>query len=145
MPKQEKPMSRSGYDEDIYSDEDRRRADLYRGAVASAIRGRRGQAFLKEMLAAMDAMPVKTLIAGDLESSGQVCAIGSVGRARGIDMKDLDPEDTETVATTFGVSEALAREVVYMNDEWFEYMKIETPGERFDRMRAWIKDQILSD
>jgi hypothetical protein len=38
----------------------------WRGAVASAIRGGRGQAFLREMLAAMDAMPVKRLVANEL-------------------------------------------------------------------------------
>lgn len=42
----------------------------WRGAVASAIRGKRGQAFLREMLAALDAMPEKRLIAGSLVFDG---------------------------------------------------------------------------
>lgn len=57
-------MSRSGYSDDYDGDN----WDLirWRGAVTSAIRGKRGQAFLREALAALDAMPEKQLIAGDL-------------------------------------------------------------------------------
>lgn len=135
-------MSRSGYCEDIDSDEQQRRANIYRGAVASAFRGRRGQAFLKEMLAALDAMPEKKLIAGELEQDGAVCAIGAVGKARGLDMSDLDPYEIVTVALKFGVADALAREIAYENDDPY---RVEDPWQRYDRMRKWIKDQILSD
>ena len=45
-------MSRSGYSDD---DEDGRLA-MWRGAVQSAIRGKRGQAALRELLTALDAM-----------------------------------------------------------------------------------------
>lgn len=135
-------MSRSGYSEDIDDDESQRRANIYRGAVASAFRGRRGQAFLREMLAALDAMPDKKLIANDLQKDGEVCAIGAVGRARGVDMSDIDPDDVETVAETFGIAEAMAREIVYDNDD---YWRSETPEQRYDRMRAWINGQILKD
>lgn len=145
-------MSRSGYTDD-YEDNS---LHLYRGAVASAIKGRRGQAFLKEMLAAMDAMPVKRLVAGELEEPDQVpcshwglyetqavCAIGTVGQARGVDMSRLDPEDADGVASKFGIAEAMAREIVYMNDEgnWYP----ETPEQRFDRMRKWIVSEIRAE
>jgi hypothetical protein len=131
-------MSRSGYCEDY--DWDEGQANLYRGAVASAIRGKRGQTFLREMLAAMDALPEKKLIAGELETAnGAVCAIGALGKARKIDMANIDPEDAETVAHLFGISDKLAREVVYTNDEWFDR---ETPEHRFEKMRAWIITQI---
>lgn len=131
-------MSRSGYDED--ADWDDTSIWLYRGAVASALKGKRGQAFLKEMIAALDAMPVKELVAWELEQNGAVCAIGSVGRARGIDMTKLNPEDPDGVAETFGIATAMAREIVYMNDEavWEQ----ETPEQRFGRMRRWIDSQI---
>lgn len=134
-------MSRSGY-----SDEWNDWASIcWRGAVESAIRGRRGQAFLKEMLAALDALPEKRLIAHDLECNGEVCAIGAVGKARGIDMKPLDPEDYGRVADTFGVARAMAQEIVYMNDERVAQYKAETPEQRFDRMRAWVVAQIKSE
>lgn len=126
-------MSRSGY----YDDDGEQWATIrWRGAVASGIRGKRGQAFLREMLTAMDALPEKKLVARELEMDGQVCAIGSVGMARGIDMSQLDPENYSKVADAFGISEALAREIVYENDEggWCD----DTPEKRFERMRAWV-------
>lgn len=130
-------MSRSGYSDD---GDDQWAFIRYRGAVASAMRGKYGQAFLNEMLAAMDALPEKRLIAEDLmEVEGAVCAIGAVGKARGIDMTQLDPENIERVADTFGIADCLAREIVYTNDECFDR---ETPAERFVAMRAWIKNQI---
>ena len=61
-------MSRSGYVDDMC---DQWAMIRYRGAVRSAIRGRRGQAFLREMLAALDAMPEKRLTAGALVFDGQ--------------------------------------------------------------------------
>lgn len=131
-------MSRSGYSEDCQG----WALICWRGAVESAIRGKRGQAFLEEMLYAMAVLPERKLIFHDLESDdGAVCAIGAVGRARGIDMKVLDPEDRDAVAKAFGIAPALAAEIVYMNDEanW----RSETPEERFARMRKWIEDQLF--
>jgi hypothetical protein len=126
----------------------------WRGAVKSAIRGKRGQAFLYEMAHAMAALPFPRLIADDLASTDKVsfshwgmieaesvCAIGAVGKARGIDMSQLDPEDYNTVAGTFGISEALAQEIVYLNDE--AGRRGETPEERFNRMRKWIENNLF--
>lgn len=129
-------MSRSGYSDDC----DGWALIRWRGVVASAIRGKRGQAFLTEMLAAMDALPEKQLVAWELEAHGQVCAIGSVGLARGVDMSKLDPEDSATVAGAFGIAEPLAQEIVWMNDEAGPWK--ETPEQRFARMRQWIASNI---
>ena len=118
----------------------------------SAIRGKRGQAFLREMLAALDAMPEKKLITEDLErqpeglpfalrEEGGVCAMGSVGKARGIDMTALDPHEPDQIAATFGVAEVLAREIAFENDEGGPWWK-ETPEARWARMRKWIESQI---
>lgn len=116
---------------------------MYRGAVASATKGKRGQALLKELLGAMDAMENKRLVAWELEKDGEVCALGALGKARGIDMSKLDPEYAKQVAKTFGIAPALAREIVYMNDEavWNK----EKPAARFTRMREWIASKILPD
>src|SRR5229473_3282486 len=119
-------MSRSGYSDDYEN------VNLWRGAVDRSIRGRRGQAFLKEMLDALDAMPDKRLITGDLIYDGSVCAIGAVGVKRGMDMKDIDPEDHKAVASKFGVAHAMACELMYLNDECGHFT--ETPEERFVRM-----------
>lgn len=129
-------MSRSGYSDDC---EDQWALIRWRGAVKSAMRGKRGQAFLRETAAALDAMPSKELAANALRTdSGAYCTLGAVGRARGLDLSEIDPYDIETVAFRFGLSEALAREVVYQNDEgsWFN----ETPSQRWQRMRKWVSE-----
>jgi hypothetical protein len=53
-------MGRAGYSEDC----DGWALIRWRGAVTSAIRGKRGQAFLREMLDALDALPVKRIASG---------------------------------------------------------------------------------
>lgn len=134
-------MSRSGYSEDYFGDEPQI-ANLYRASVARAIRGKRGQAFLREMAAALDAMPVKELITGEVVSpEGQVCAIGSVAVARGTDVKDLDVTDQDEVGKTFGVARSLAAEIAFENDDDFG-SRPETPAARWQRMRNWVGRQL---
>lgn len=141
-------MSRSGYSEDCDNDW---AMICYRGAVKSAIRGARGQAFLKEMLAALDAMPMKRLISDELEGTDRlslshwgivqieaVCAIGALGKARGVAMDAIDAHDPPQVSGAFNIAESLAREIVYENDEGAGYWSKETPEQRFARMRAWV-------
>lgn len=133
-------MSRSGYTDD-YGDDDPLALGRYRAMVASATRGKRGQALLKDILIAMNGMPCKRLIAHELEEQdGAVCAIGAAGKLRGVDMSKLDPEDAETVAGRFNVADCLAREIVWENDECGR--RRETPEERFRRMRKWVRSQI---
>ena len=88
-------MSRSGYVDDF---DEQWSLIRWRGAVRSAIKGARGQAFLREMLEALEAMPDKRLIEEELEQNGEVCALGSVGLKRGIDMKALDPDDNDALS-----------------------------------------------
>lgn len=130
-------MGRARYSEDI----DQWALIRWRGQVASAIRGARGQAFLRELIQALDAMPEKKLIAHELEQSGNVCAIGSVGARRGIDMSKLDPEDPDGIAAEFGIAQQLVREIEFMNDEAILWN--ETDGDRWKRMRAWAEEQLI--
>lgn len=125
-------MSRSGYTEDG----DDWAMIRWRGAVTSSLRGKRGQAFLREALAALDALPSKELIAHDLSTSGGVCMLGAVGRAREIPMEGVDPEDHHTVAGLFGIAHALACEIMWENDE--ATILKEAPAQRWARMRRWI-------
>lgn len=126
-------MSRSGYSEDS------EHLAMWRGQVASAIRGCRGQAFLRELLDALNAMPVKRLIANDLRKDGEVCALGSVGAKRGIDLEGLDPEDYDTLANVFGIANQLVQEIEYMNDdaEWND-----TPEKRWQRIHSWATSHL---
>lgn len=133
-------MGRAGLVED--DDFDNWASIRWRGAVTSAIRGKRGQAFLKEMQAALDALPAPKLIAHDLiTNDGCVCALGAVGKARSMDMDKLDPYDIDTVAGAFGLVDALAREIVYVNDE--DGPRKETDEQRYSRVLRWIKSQII--
>ncbi len=129
-------MGRACYTDDIFDNWSHIR---WRGAVASAIRGKRGQAFLRELRDALDAMPEKRLIAHDLQSDCGVCTLGSVGAKRGLDMQELDPYDYIDVAVAFGIAEPLVREIEFENDEgsWGE-----TPEQRWARMRQWVEANI---
>lgn len=138
-------MSRAGYSDDI----DNWQMIKWRGQVASAIRGQRGQTMLKDLLAALDAMPVKRLVSNELETvDGEICAFGALGRARGIDMQSIDPEDPDQVAAAFDIASQLAREVVYENDEcdrgYFggDEWRTESPEEKWIRMRKWVASRI---
>lgn len=113
------------------------------GAVASAIRGKRGQAFLREMKAAMEALPKKELIADELMLGGEVCAIGAVGLARNIEMQRLDTEDHYTLARVFNISETLVREIMFANDKGNSpWRHNETPSQRYQRVMRWIDEQL---
>lgn len=131
-------MSRSGYSDDCGG------WDLicWRGAVSSAIKGKRGQAFLIKLREALDAMPEKRLIAEELEADGQFCTLGVLGAKRGIDMSGIDPE-------AFDIAPALAAEIVFENDEYpggfydgSGKWSRETPEQRWQRMRNWVESSI---
>ncbi len=132
-------MSRSGYDDYDY-DEGNWSYIRYRGMVASATRGKRGQQLLRDILLAMNGMKIKQLIADELEDNGAVCAIGAAGKMRGVDMSNIDPEDYHSVAGSFNVADCLAREIVWENDDCGP--RKETPEQRFIRMRNWLRSQI---
>lgn len=137
-------MSRSGYTDD-FDDEYANWANIrWRGQVASAIRGKRGQAFLKELLTALDEMSEKRLIADELAKDGEFCAIGTVGKKRGIDMSEVDPDDYQSVADTFGIAHQLAQEIVWLNDEGAPTWD-ETPEQRYSRVRQWVTEKIREE
>ncbi len=129
-------MSRSGYSDGL----DQWDLIRWRGQVASATRGKRGQALFRDLLAALDAMPEKVLIAHELEKDGEVCALGALGKARQLNMQDVDPEEPDQVAAMFNIASQLAQEIVYHNDEGGMYD--ETTQHRWQRMRAWVAAQI---
>lgn len=132
-------MSRSGYSEDC----DGWALIRWRGAVASAVRGKRGQAFLKEMLAALDELPEKQLIPGKFVADDGVCALGSVGVKRGIaGIRDIDPYDRKTVSDILGIAPALAAEIMYINDDAAPYWRSETSERRWERVRDWVAERL---
>lgn len=162
-------MSRSGYHDDC----DPLSTGRWRGMVASALRGKRGQEFLRALASSLDAMPEKRLIAHDLVADGEHCTLGVLGAARGINLRSLDPENYDQVAAAFGIAPCLAQEIVYENDEAFddhEWVEVEICGpvrrgypdhgrhcvtrrvpvpnaeeKRWTYMRAWVQEHIARE
>jgi hypothetical protein len=131
-------MSRSGYSDDCENWSMIR----WRGQVTSAIRGKRGQAFLRELITALDALPEHRLIADELQAGCEVCAIGSVGLMRGIDLTQLDPHDYDHLAAEFGVAPQFIQEIEWMNDEAYFG---QTPEGRWKYMRDWAEKNLRVD
>ena len=130
-------MSRSGYTEDDGSD-NQWRYIMWRGTVASATRGKRGQKLLRDLLAALDAMPEKRLVARKFEAAGDFCALGVLGAQRGIDIKQFDSSEEddygdydERIGAAFDIADPLAREIMWRNDECVtdsKWLKVEVCG-----------------
>jgi hypothetical protein len=141
-------MSRSGYVDEL-GDIEQRDYAMWRGRVASAMRGKRGQEFLRKCLAALDAMPQKRLIADVLVHGDEVCTLGAAGKAMNIPgLEKLDPEEHEMLGLFFDVAPCLIQEIEFENDEvnrtsWIGDIRVEeTPEKRFERMRKWLVDHI---
>lgn len=165
-------MSRSGYSEDCDNDWSLIR---WRGAVKSAIRGKRGQALLKEMLEALDAMPVKRLIRGELVATGlpeciyrpepredvivggdqlvngrgEVFSIGEVCAFGALGMKrgvDMSTLDAHDSESVAGAFNVA--DALAKEIAWInddDGWHNETPEKRFERVRAWVEGQIIKE
>lgn len=159
-------MNRSGFNDDC-DDDDPLATGRWRAAVNASLRGKRGQAFLRELLAALDAMPDKRLIADAAVADGCMCTLAVVAAKRGVDLErlDYDMQDWawDRVAATLGISESMAREVMYINDEHTSvrgWVRLDGPpdrwntepeaylplpdveGRRWQYMRDWVANQI---
>jgi hypothetical protein len=135
-------MGRSGY-VDGFWDGDGYSPGLYRNAVERSIKGKRGQAFLRQLAAEMDAMPEKVLIADELvNADGDCCTMGVIFKARGIDVSDVDYDDRDQVAKLINIAPSMAAEIAYENDDDFNYSSKETPEQRWIRMRKWVAKKL---
>lgn len=139
-------MSRSGYRE-YDGDGDILAMGRWQAMLKSAFQGKRGRQFLIDLRDAMDAMPVKRLISGELkDADGEVCAIGSVAVRRGVDISDMlmppdcDPDDwhsdweseaeenAERLSERLDIAACMAQEVMYQNDEC-DQLHLDSTGE----------------
>jgi hypothetical protein len=138
-------MSRAGYSDDL----DPLDLGRWRAQVASAIRGKRGQAFFRQLIEALDAMPEKRLVTGDLQDdSGCVCTLGALAKHKGADLEQLDTYDYDDLGQRFNIAHQLAQEVMFENDEHGTWANVdgawvkETPEMRWQRMRKWAEKQL---
>jgi hypothetical protein len=135
-------MTRLHYYDD---DSDPSQEGLAAGALRSAIRGERGQRFIRDLVQALDALPLPDLAAGALEDeeTGCPCAFGAVRRFRGADAvplwfhpmeEDVTPDN---LAKPFNVSKTLAWAVVQVNEDGMIGNDEETRRLRWKRVRDW--------
>ena len=128
-------MSRSGYSDECEN------LQLWRANVGRTLSGKRGQQFLRDLRVALDALPEpKRLIAHELKAeTGEVCAMGSVGLMRGLDMSAVDESEPDEVGGLFKISSMMAQEIAYVNDE-MGYR--ETPEARYERVSKWVNENL---
>ena len=159
-------MSRSGYNDD--DSDDPLTVGRWTAAVNASLRGKRGQAFLRELLDELDAMPDKRLIANAATKDGCMCTLAVVAAKRGHDLQKLDYDmemwEWDRIADQLGISQAMAREVMYINDEHTDergWVRLDGPpdpwgGEpeaylplpnveerRWRYMRDWVAKQLI--
>ena len=132
----------------------------FRGQVASAIRGRRGQATLKQAAEAMERLPRRQLITGELCDGTGVCVVGAViyddfkskglspkaawNKLRGLSRKiGRDAYEIEEYAVKeLGFTRALANEVQFENDEGAGFGL--DPRASYSGMLGWLR-RMTSD
>lgn len=105
---------------------------LWQANCARQLLGKKGQTALKELEAALLALPSKRLIADQLVSeNGDVCAIGALALHKGATTAQLAEEDDEAmedVGESFGLPRLVAWKVVEYNDVDLESYSIRAPG-----------------
>lgn len=160
-------MGRIGYSED--EDYPGQHA-LWQGNVMRCLNGRRGRAALRELEAALLALPSKRLIAHKLVEEGEVCAIGALALHKGDTIEHLatfDEEDMVGVGEHYGVPALVAWAVVEKNDYDLDSYTITAPGpnqyryyhgqqggyrltvqvtpeERYNYLLAWVQRRLAA-
>lgn len=127
---------------------------LWPSIARRAIKGKRGQEFLKELEAALVALPEKKLIMNELcDKDGQVCVLGAVAVERRVkdgatreDAKRKIHEEcwdessaVQQAREELGITHVLSWEIMHKNDELYYKM---TPEQRYKAMLAWVREQI---
>ncbi len=121
----------------------------YEAAKRSTLRGRRGQAFLRELVAALDALPQPELSEGALgdQRTGCVCALGAVALAQGQSFADLAKDDgngsPDEAAEWYSISPTLANEIISANDDWRDGNTVDVRRSRWRHVRAWAVRHLI--
>jgi hypothetical protein len=139
--------------------------NLWMANYARQLKGKPGQAFLRELRDALLALPEKALIEGQIAKGGQVCALGSLALKRRVDAGEsreaviadlssinVNPNDDdfdgryiyEWARAVLNAPRYLAWMVPSENDDdgmhWTPNGIIEvTPEQRYERMLRWVE------
>jgi hypothetical protein len=142
-------MSRSGYSEDYDYDSGGAPPEFYWQALDNAMRGKRGQALLRDIAAGMDAMEHKVLVKGFLRDGGAFCMVGVATNVRNVNLEDIpDGELFEQdagywitkLARRLNVAQCVIASLIWQNDEFGA--PNESPAGRWRRIRSWIDVEI---
>lgn len=107
--------------------------------AASALKGRRGQKFLRSLIAALDAMPVKELVSGEFRAAeGQQDALGAVAAARGVDLYHIEGWDHRLMGLRLDIPSSLVAEIIAQNDHGVPVLKSK---EICGPLPPWIPEQ----
>lgn len=135
----------------VHSNDNYHEVLLWRANLRRQLAGRRGQQLLRELLAAIDALPEKKL-GTQLYDGDQVCSFGAVALQRRVaageepqavlaDLQSHNDEADDGLMPDWAewylqIPPHMAWEIPFVNDN--EYGDLETPEQRWIRVRAWI-------
>lgn len=130
--------------------------ELWTANAERAIRGKAGRRFLRELRAAMEALPDKRLIEGSFSLGGEVCAMGAVAVQREIAAGKTREEALALVEEVWGgegrtdddgasigrealgLTYVLAWELAFLNDgDGYDRART-TPEDRYRKVMKWI-------
>jgi hypothetical protein len=154
-------MSRISYSEDeAYPGQHA----LWQANCRRSLAGKAGQAALRDLVAALEALPAPVLIAHHLARKGEVCAVGAVvlhrkvnlGQARDAVLRELEGEpieedawdwedeegETEGVGVAVGIPRLVAWRLACLNDIDLDYC---TPAQRYEKVLAWARKRLRAD
>lgn len=129
-------------------------AALWEANLTRSLAGRRGQQSLRELEAALLALPEKRLVADALETDAGVCAIGALAKFKQYDGDMALPEVLDEyeeykvqdamlkVAKELGLPKLVATAVIAENDD--SYPPNMTPERRYERVLSWVRSHTQS-
>jgi len=145
--------------------------NLWQANCQRSIAGKQGQAVLRELEAALVALPNRRLQSHIVACDGDVCAVGAfllMRKAKEVGSVDeaqrqLEAEmgseedqcdiETDELGIEAGMPRLVAWKLVELNDIHFDYkwdaqankcVEI-TPEERYDRILAWVRSKLKSE
>lgn len=141
-------------------------AALQQKNLERLLAGKRGQVVLRELEAALLAVPDRKLIANHGAKDGQVCVVAALavhlkvtlGQAREQVLRELEEEErqylgddyeegwgddqwTVDLGESIGIPHSLAWRLVALNDVDLDYC---TPEQRYEKVLKWTRGHLLS-
>lgn len=119
---------------------------LWQANCDRSLSGKAGQRSLRELEAALLALPTKRLVEGEVDNGVDCCAVGALARYKQITPVTRFPdENMEEVGVECGMPRMVAWKVVEMNDvEFGSYARSLTPEQRYHAVLDWVRYRIAA-